>query len=165
MIFEELVSGTFVRKVEETAQRLQVCPDYLMAIMWSESRLDPRARNPRGGATGLIQFMPATARYLGTTCEALREMRVEEQLYFVEKFFSPYAARCKSFCDWYMACFFPAGIGKPDDYVLQASGLPAETVARQNPVFDLNRDGRITVGEFREKLKTIFPREVHTFLF
>ena len=152
MILENQVSSPFAAKVRQ-------------AVMWSESRLDPAATNPEGGATGLIQFMPATAAGLGTSCEALREMSALDQLDYVERFFRPYAPRCHTFGDFYMACFFPAAIGKEDDYVLQTRKLSAERIARQNPAFDTDRDGRITAGEFRRRLPKLFPDEFRSILF
>nr|DAZ76298.1 MAG TPA: tail protein [Caudoviricetes sp.] len=165
MIYENKVPPAFAGKVKQIAARLGVNPDHLMAIMWSESRLDPSARNPRGGAVGLIQFMPATAEGLGTTAEKLLKMTGEEQLDYVELFFRPYAARCRTFADLYLACFFPAAIGKPDGYVLQTRRLPARVIARQNPIFDTDGDDRITVGEFRAKLKSLIPDALHPYLF
>ena len=153
MILENQVSSPFAAKVRQIASRLGVPPDYLMAVMWSESRLDPAATNPEGGATGLIQFMPATAAGLGTSCEALREMSALDQLDYVERFFRPYAPRCHTFGDFYMACFFPAAIGKEDDYVLQTRKLSAERIAR------------ITAGEFRRRLPKLFPDEFRSILF
>lgn len=165
MIFENKVSVQFVLKVKAIAKRLGVKEDWLMAVMWSESRLNPAACNPSGGATGLIQFMPATAKYLGTSCDELARMDAVTQLDYVEKFFRPYANRCKSFPELYLACFFPAAIGRPDSYILQTSTLPAELIAKQNPLFDANKDGRITVGEFRKKLEILFPYETYGTLF
>lgn len=165
MIFEKKISPSFAQRVAEVAARLAIPADWLMAVMWSESRLNPQARNPHGGATGLIQFMPATARHLGTTCEALSAMSGEEQLLYVERFFAPYAARCRSFSDLYLACFFPAALGRPDDYVFATRTLSAALIARQNPLFDGNKDDKITVGEFRAQLPKIFPRECHAVLF
>lgn len=52
MIYENKVPPAFAGKVKQIAARLGVNPDHLMAIMWSESRLDPSARNPRGGPSG-----------------------------------------------------------------------------------------------------------------
>lgn len=158
MLFENLVTPAFAGKVRAVAANLNLNPDHLMAVMWSESRLNPRARNPVGGATGLIQFMPATARHLGTTCDALLHMDAERQLDYVEKYFRPYAARCRTFADLYLACFFPAAIGKPGEYVLQTSKLSAGLIAAQNPAFDLNRDGKITVEEFRAWLMMHFSK-------
>lgn len=165
MIFSNLVTPEFCVAAQGLAQRLSINVDHLMAVMWSESRLNPQAQNPQGGATGLIQFMPATARGLGTSCSALLAMSGVEQLTYVEKFFRPYASRCHTVEDLYLACFFPVAIGKPDTYTLQTSTLSAALIARQNPIFDLNKDGKITVAEFRQHLKTRFPNEVRPFLF
>lgn len=165
MIYENRVSPAFAEKVRKISVRLGIDPNHLMGIMWCESRFDPTARNPIGGATGLIQFMPSTAVGLGTDCETLRAMDGVRQLDYVELFFRPYASRCKTFSDLYLACFFPAAIGKSDDFVLRTRRLSAEVIARQNPVFDADRDGQITVGEFRNCLKTLFPDEFHPYLF
>lgn len=45
------------------------------------------------GATGLIQFMPATAQGMGTTTAALAAMSAVQQLDYVQRYFKPYAAR------------------------------------------------------------------------
>lgn len=165
MIFENRVSSQFAQKVQTIATRLKIDSNHLMAVMWSESRLNHKAKNPTGGATGLIQFMPSTARHLGTSTEELYNMSDLEQLDWVEKFFKSYAPKCKTFADLYMACFFPLAIGKGDDFVLQTKNLSAQLIAKQNPIFDANKDSKIMVGEFKERLKTIFPNEIHPYLF
>ncbi|WP_297451589.1 transglycosylase SLT domain-containing protein [uncultured Alistipes sp.] len=165
MIYENKVSPAFAEKVRTISTRLGIDPNHLMGVMWCESRFDPAARNPVGGATGLIQFMPSTAAGLGTDCETLRGMDAVRQLDYVERFFRPYASRCRTFADLYLVCFFPVAAGKEDEFVLRTRKLPAEVVARQNPVFDTDRDGKITVGEFKACLKTLFPDELHPYLF
>ena len=60
--------------VFDLADGLDVQPDNLMACMAWESAetFSPKVKNAAGsGAVGLIQFMPATARALGTTAEEL----------------------------------------------------------------------------------------------
>ena len=56
----------------------------------------------------------------------------------------------KSVYDLYLATFFPAALGKADTWVMQTSSLSAQTIAAQNQIIDLNKDGQITVGEFKE---------------
>ena len=48
MILENQVSSPFAAKVRQIASRLGVPPDYLMAVMWSESRQPrtPKAEPP-----------------------------------------------------------------------------------------------------------------------
>lgn len=147
----------FVDRVHQIAQRIGARPEWLFAVMQNESGMDPRAVNPNGGATGLIQFMPATARGLGTTTAQLREMSAMQQLDYVERYYAPYAGRIRSGADMYLATFYPAAMGRGDDWVLGSQNGTAGVVARANPIFDLNRDQQITAGEFRRYWNTRFP--------
>jgi len=162
MVYEYLVKSNkaaFLAKVTEISARLGINPDWLMIVMKMESSMDHTAVNPQGGATGLIQFMPATAVGLGTTTGALRNMNNVEQLDYVYKYFKPYTGRLLSVTDLYTVTFFPVALGKPDNYVLQTSTLRADTIARQNPVFDLNKNKEITVGEFKQSVINRLPSE------
>lgn len=153
----------FAAALLETAHRLGIMPGWLMVVFYIETaasrtgKIDHRVMNPATGATGLIQFMPRTAVALGTTTAALAQMSNVEQLGWVEKYLNPYRGRMKSLTDVYLAVFFPAAIGKPDNWVLQAPGMSAQTVARFNPLYDVNRDGQITVGEIKNKLVQFIP--------
>ena len=139
----------FLQKVRLICAKLGIEPDWLMFVMNSESGLNPAAYNPNGGASGLIQFMPATAEGLGTTTAALRQMSNVEQLDYVYKYFYPYRGKMDSLYDLYLVTFFPAALGKPDSYILQTSTLPAKVIADANPGIDLDGNDQITVGEFK----------------
>lgn len=95
------------------------------------------------GAVGLIQFMPDTAKYLGTSVESLAAMSAEKQLAWVEKYFQPYADRIKSLSDCYMAILMPKYVGKPDESVIFTDGTPY----RQNSGLDMDKDGKVTKAE------------------
>lgn len=137
---------------------LQVCIElgwgrehasWLMACMAFESGLSPSVRNAAGsGATGLIQFMPRTAMYLGTTTELLAQMTAVEQLAYVKRYFVPYAIRVHTLSDMYMAILLPSAVGKPEDHVLFWQGTPY----RQNAGLDTNHDGKITKAEASAKV-------------
>lgn len=146
----------FLQKVKEMAGRLGVKPEWILAVMKNESGMSTTAKNPNGGATGLIQFMPATAKGLGTTTEALSKMSAVEQLKYVEKYYAPYKGKIKSGTDLYMATFWPAGIGKPDSY-----NIGGAEVARVNKIFDLDKNGQITAGEFRRYYAQKYPELVN----
>lgn len=62
--------------------------------------------------------MPKTAEGLGVTTGMLRSMPSWEQLDYVEKYFKSFTGRLNSVFDLYMVTFYPAGLGKPADYVL-----------------------------------------------
>ena len=106
----------------------------------------PSKRNPVSRATGLIQFMSSTAKWLGTTTTKLANMTPIEQLDFVEKDFQKIAGgkEIRTLEDTYMAVLFPAAIGKGSNHVLFRQGT---TAYKQNKGLDLNRKGGITVAE------------------
>lgn len=159
MIFEYLIKENkdeFLHKVREICHFLLIEPDWLMLVMWFETArtFDHTIVNKVSGATGLIQFMPSTARSLGTTTDELKKMSNVEQLDYVQKYLSPYRGRMVNWLDVYLAVFYPVLIGKPDSAVIDRT-----IVARQNPVFDLNKDLKIHKYEIREALKKSIPTQ------
>lgn len=161
MLYEEKIlenKTDFIASVKDIAQKLGFVPEWLMQVFMIESSLNHRAVNPVTKATGLIQFMPATAARLGTSIEALKAMTNVQQLTYVYKYLLPYRGKIKSYQDLYFAVFFPAAIGKPDNWILQASSLSASKIAQQNPIFDLNKDGVVTVEEVRQAILNKVPQ-------
>ena len=152
----------FNKKLDKIADALGVSSKNLLAIMKMESRVDPAAVNKQSGATGLIQFMPDTARSLGTSVEALREMTAVEQLDYVYKYFK--MVRIKpgmDLGDLYMAVFMPKFVGYPNDFVLGQDGggkvpgtnLSSDLVYKQNKGLDKNKDGSITVADVKSSVQ------------
>lgn len=122
-------TAAFAQRVKAIATEIGVNPDWLQAVMFFESRFNTKAVNPYTKATGLIQFMPATAKALGTTTDKLLAMSNVQQLEYVYKYFLPYKDKLRTLGDTYLAVFYPALIGKPNN-----TQLPAK-VQEQNPVF------------------------------
>lgn len=140
------VSPAFKTKAHSIAAALALEADFLMSAMAFESgeTFSPSIRNRQSGATGLIQFMPAIARNLGTTVDELAAMTAEDQLDFVEKYFMPHQGKLQTLEDVYMAILWPAAIGKPDSFVL----FSAPSVAyQQNKGLDADHDGNVTKQE------------------
>jgi hypothetical protein len=157
MIFAELIKenkGEFLTKVYKIALYLEVKPEWLMFLMWFETgkTLDHRIQNPITKATGLIQFMPDTARFLGTNTEALRTMSNVQQLDYVQKHLGIFRGRYLDWLDLYCGIFWPAAVGKPDSY-----RITSDLVAKQNPLFDINKDGDIEKSEIRVALLKQIP--------
>lgn len=149
----ENVSAAFKSKLVDISKRLGVNPNYLMAVMSFESKLNPKAVNPLSNATGLIQFLPSTAKGLGTSVSALKGMSAERQLDFVEKYLTPYKGRMNSIEDAYMAVFYPAAIGKSNNSALFSRGTTAYS---QNSGLDINKDGVVTKGEAASIVRRIY---------
>lgn len=151
------VSQEFRDRAKWLAEDLGFDADDLMTcIAWESGRsFRPDIRNMAGsGATGLIQFMPSTARGLGTTTDALAAMSAEDQLNFVWKYFEPFKGRLKTLSDLYMAILWPKAVGKPESFVLWDKGA-MPTTYRQNAGLDGNKDGRITKAEAAAKVAAL----------
>lgn len=152
----------FALKVTEIANRLGIQANWLMIVFFIETgaavygKINHRIKNALG-ATGLLQFMPRTLMSMGLTSETICNMSNVQQLEVVYRYLAPYSSRIKSLSDCYLAVLFPVAMGKPDQFVLQTSNLSAQKVARWNPLYDLNKDLQITVGEVKAKLKTFIP--------
>lgn len=143
------VSQTFKERVLWIADTLGCDVNHLMACMAWESGETFRAdiKNAAGsGATGLIQFMPRTARGLGTTTEALAKMTPEDQLRYVYEYFKPWTGRLHNLGDVYMAILWPKAVEQPDHYVL-FDKKKTPTTFRQNAGLDVNKDGLVTRAE------------------
>lgn len=156
MNFEECIKENrqeFVAKVVKICDELRISPDWLMFVMWFESKLNPHAVNPISGATGLIQFMPSTARSLGTSVEDLKRMNNVEQLDYVLAYLRPYKGRMKRWIDVYLAVLYPKAMGNPNFVIT------SDIVAKQNKIFDLNKDLDISVKEIETVLRKQIPEK------
>ena len=140
------VTADFKAKMLKVCQEVSLDPNHLMAAMAFESAesFSPAIKNAAGsGATGLIQFMPTTAKGLKTSTKELAVMSAVDQLDYVQKYFVPYKGRCKTLSDVYMAILWPAAIGKPEDHVLFAKLTKPKTY-KMNRGLDSDGNGEIT---------------------
>ncbi|MER3429207.1 MAG: hypothetical protein C4334_14170 [Pyrinomonas sp.] len=139
------VTSEFIQEVVAMSQRLGTRPEWLLAVMSFETggTFSPAVRNPLSGATGLIQFIPETARLLRTSTDALARMTPVEQLRYVERYLAPFKGRLNTLEGVYTAVL--SGSPRPDPRtVLFRQGTNAYA---QNRGLDLNNDGLITSGE------------------
>lgn len=113
--------SSYADEIVATSQRLNIDPAWLANVINFESAGgNPQARNPVGGATGLIQFIKSTAARLGTSTDALYRMTGKQQMVYVERYFQPYKGRMRSQTDVFTAVFFPANLGKGPGAALPA---------------------------------------------
>jgi len=152
------VTKDFKSKVLLISQKLKISPDYLMSCMAFETggTFSPKIKNAAGsGAIGLIQFMPNTAKALGTDSKFLSQMSAVKQLDYVEKYFTPRKGKLNSLEDVYMAILYPAAIGKPSSHALFKKGT---TAYKQNSGLDKNKNGEITLKEISSKVRTMYEK-------
>lgn len=159
--FQTFISQAGVKqKVESIAAELGVTPDDLYIIFKAETAgtFDPAIKNSIG-AVGLIQFIPDTAKGLGTTTAALQKMSALEQLDYVRKFFIGRKGQYKNAYDLYMQAFYPVALGKPANFVIQSSKQSAELISKQNPgiakAAGKNPGDPLTVADFYKYVSSL----------
>ena len=161
-------SRAFREELVKVGERLAVDPNFIAAVISNESGFNPQTVNPTGGATGLIQFMPATAKAMGTTTAALRAMSDVQQLAYVERFYRPHAGKIGSPGQCYMATFLPAFMHKPSSFVLGRKGDPtvlygSTTLGKlyeQNAGFDATGKGYFDVGDVTARADATYRRAI-----
>lgn len=163
MIFDTYIvenKEEFTQKVNSISAQLGIKPDWLIAVMAFESSIDHRKVNKLSGATGLIQFMPSTAKSLGTSTEALRAMSNVQQLDYVYKYLAPYKGKMKAFTDVYLTVFYPAAVGKADTYIIGTAG---GKIAAQNPALR-DANGAVTVASVKNNFSNWVARRGYTII-
>jgi hypothetical protein len=148
---------SFLAGVNTLCEKWRIRPADLLGLMCSESELNPKARNAGSGATGLIQWIPSTARGLGVTTDALYGMSRTQQLKYVDKYFTsvglPKGSKAGHL---YCAVFLPAFVKERGGYVVAkrggGAGMPASWYSA-NSGLDMNNDGRITIDELGERVR------------
>jgi len=149
------LTDAFFHELKAISARLGSDPGDLLAVMVSESNVDPKAQNPHGKATGLIQFMPQTLKGLGWTAgpDAFATLSAEQQLPYVEKYYRPHRGKLTSAGRLYQATFLPATLkNSTESTVIAAPGGPYAKAYAANKGLDTNKDGVITVSDLTERL-------------
>lgn len=146
---------SFSDKVEEISDKLGILPDWLMFLMDFESEISSTRPNACG-CVGLIQFCPD--RYSAPCVPAVdyktiggRQYKISDiaamsnvdQLNLVYEYLKPFKGDMQEYYDLYFAILFPNALGKEDSYIINT---------KSNPIFDLNKNGSITVAEVKQFL-------------
>lgn len=144
------VSAEFRNKVRAIAFNLNANPDHLMSCIAFETgkTFSPSIVNKLSGATGLIQFMPTTAIYLGTTTAELAQMTAEKQLDYVYEYLRRFTGKLNSVEDFYLSILYPVAVGKPNDYVVfDKADKKYPKRYLQNRGLDVDKNEKITKVE------------------
>ena len=149
------ISATLRERILLTGRDFEFEPDWLASCIAFETietfspTVRPRRRDGTlvSSAVGLIQFLEATARGLGTSTAALAAMSAEKQFDFVWLYFrnsirahGPVA----SLEDCYMHIHWPKAVGKPLSSTMYVKGTSAYAA---NAGLDTDRDSIVTKAE------------------
>lgn len=99
--------GGVAEKLVAMADRLGADAYDVANLINFESGGNPKAKNAVSDATGLIQFIPSTAKRMGTSTSAIYQMSALQQLDLVEQYFAPYRGKLNTVQGVFMAVFYP----------------------------------------------------------
>jgi hypothetical protein len=155
------VRSAFGRAVLDLSKRLGIHPDWLMAVFYRESRLNPASVNTYNAA-GLIQITPTTAQDINATTAQILKAGYLDQLVYVERY---YAMRIKqwgtpkSVYDLYLLTFYPPAMGKPDGHVLfRAGSTPYERNKALDNFLGVPKKGYISVRDIKSFVNQAIPK-------
>lgn len=125
----------FYTKLVEIASETGMKPEDILAIMVSESGINPQVHSSNSSATGLIQFMPGTLKGLGFKGDSqdFAMLNGEEQLTYVKKLIEnnmqlnggPFTSAAQ----YYVAAFWPVALKLPGI----RRGDPTTIIVQENP--------------------------------
>lgn len=140
-------------RIEIISNKLHINANDLCRLIQHESGFNTKALNPYTNAVGLIQFMPSTLKWLGYTTSQVYNMTIEQQLIIVLKYFSKSSYRLSSYDKLSLFCFYPYALRvySNDNYIFgsEKSLEFANKIAKQNKGFDINKDGFVTMQEYK----------------
>lgn len=144
----------------ETANKLGINPAALDTVIFAESGRKLTAVNSNGGATGLIQFIPSTARSLGTSTSEIYNMNYAQQFDLIYKYFVLQMqynkiSKINRNVDVYLLVFYPKAVNKPLNYVLPLT--QKEYLA--NKGLDTGKKGYITVQDIQNRFDKMYKYE------
>jgi hypothetical protein len=147
----------FREKLNRVAENIGCSPEDLIAIFTFESNgINPQEQNSIG-ATGLIQWIPSTARGMfGMDVNQIRGMSGLQQLSLVEEYFKR-SGRNRNIDDLYLSVLYPYAKNKPDDYILgsQKGMAEAQKFADNNPFAGKDKNGRARLVRKSDVLQKI----------
>lgn len=154
------ITKEFCQKVIDISKEIECTPDDLMTVINLETAgtFSPSVQNKDTKATGLIQFMPKTAKSLDTTTEKLKSMSAIEQLDYVKKFLinGKNTRKITGSIDattLYCLIFWPEAATKEDSFVIAKNDHDkTEDTYDLNKGLDANKDNVITRGDLRARV-------------
>lgn len=151
---------SFEAKIRKISEKLHIAPEWLMAVIHTESRFDRCASNQAGSkAIGLLQWMPRTIKEYGIESEDLELCSDLQQLDYVYQYFDKMkrlAGSYNSLTDLYLAVLYPKALKRSHNKSYALYSYPSKAY-ELNEGLDLNQDGQVTIGDIEAKLLIRYP--------
>lgn len=161
----------FINKVRNISVNLSINPNWLMMVMYNESGLNPAIENSIG-CVGLIQFCPDGSGLNYKTLNGkkyylsdIKNMGWENQLNLINTYYETKKGKFNSYADLALYTFFPAAIGKPDNWVFESKNNSKEKIAKQNSPMAVPGENYITMRSYKNYLYGKVPENVRNDVF
>lgn len=115
----------FLKKLVWIANDIGINPDWLMAIIYFESRFNPTATNKKSGARGFIQWMDKTSKSNFGISNVDIPTNPLKQLDFVHQYFKKRLEYNKpnTLLDFYLMVLYPKAVNKPGSFKFSDSAI------------------------------------------
>lgn len=169
--FQSKLNSEQLTKVASIASKLSIPDEWLLGVMYIESKLSTTVTNPYSGSVGLIQFTRDKAGVNYKTIagkkyylDSIKKMSFNEQMDLVYLYYKDTMkifgkSKLDSFVDVYLITFFPQAVGKPDNFVFETKGLSASLIAKQNPIYDTDNNKKVTKGEVIKVVEAMYKKQ------
>lgn len=153
----------FLDAIDRLSFKRKINPAELLGLIASESAFDPKAKNEKTGATGLIQIIPDTAKKLRLTTKQIGEMSATDQVPFIDNYFEMTKLQDNPTKEQlYTSIFLPIYIDQDSNFdLLKKQGLFSDgskvtpfDIAQyeRNKGLDTNKDGIIKIKDLGTKI-------------
>jgi hypothetical protein len=139
----------FYYTIRSVASMLEVPHEWLIFMLWEESRFNIKAKNPVASATGIGQMTKAACKQAGVNYEMYKTGDVHYQLLSVGKYLKLKKDGFKSYGELYLYLYLPAYINKPNNFKIPQKYLDL------NPGYAKYK----TIGEFKAGVTEKFRQE------
>ncbi len=130
----------------------------LLIVIENESNYNYKALNPKSNAVGLIQLMPTTLSDFGLKTDDILNMTLIEQLSVIEKYYNMYSKYNLNTPEKLLLCtFYPYALRITNESYIFGSEVSKNRmylIGEQNFIYDLNKDGLISLYEFNKYHQT-----------
>jgi len=157
--------AAYALKVAQKAEEMGIPKTLALGIVMNESQFNPKVKDSKAGAIGLMQVMPATGKALGYTVDQLRneDANIEAGLKALKENLN----RTKG--DWLLsAALYNAGDVSLSNTNVKEKGIPAETAdyvqkLQSYGVFNTADEGGVEVPAAASAEEAVAPSAVNEF--
>ncbi len=148
--YKESNKEAFYYTTRSVSSIVSIPHEWLIFMLWQESRFKTNATNPYASATGIGQMTKAACKAAGVNYTQYKNADVHHQLLSVGKYLKLKKGGFKSYGELYLYLYLPAYVNKPSNFRIPQKYLNV------NPGYSKYK----TVGQFKAGVTRKFQQEL-----